>query len=83
MSSTDVTNIINALTEQEKVLILCNYELYGGRWDLVTHDLVARLEGRPYIFKLGERIRDDIERVKRLRTIEEENGIRLGDYVEI
>lgn len=83
MPSDEVAQIVSALTEQEKVLILCNYELYGGRWDLIMHDLVERLEGRPYIFKLGERIREDIERVKKLQTIEEENGIRLGDYVTI
>jgi hypothetical protein len=77
------TQIVNALSEQEKVLVICNYELYDGRWDLITHDLLERLEGRPYIFKLGERIRDDIERVVKLRRIEEENGIKLGDYVKI
>ena len=77
------TQIVNALSEQEKVLVICNYELYDGRWDLITHDLLERLEGRPYIFKLGERIRDDIERVIKLRRIEEENGIKLGDYVKI
>ncbi len=79
----NVTQIINTLTEQEKVLVVCNYELYDGRWDLITHDLLERLEGRPYIFKLGERIRDDIERVKKLRRIEDENGVKLGDFVKI
>ncbi len=78
-----VNIIINSLTDQEKVLILCANELYGGSWDLITHDLIERLEGRPYIFKLGERIRDDIERVNRLRKIEKELGIRLGDFVKI
>jgi|WetSurMetagenome_2_1015567.scaffolds.fasta_scaffold383126_2 hypothetical protein len=77
------TQIVNTLSEQEKVLVICNYELYDGRWDLISHDLLERLEGRPYIFKLGERIRDDIERVTKLRRIEEENGIKLGDFVKI
>jgi len=79
----DVRAVLDTLSEQEKVLILCNEELYGGRWDLLTCDLVERLEGRPYIFKLGERIRDDIERVRKLRAIEEKWGIRLGDFVKI
>jgi hypothetical protein len=74
---------LDRLNEQEQVLIACNYELYDGRWDLILHDLVARLEGRPYVFTLGERIRDDIERVQKLQAIEEEYGIKLGDYIKI
>jgi len=78
-----VKNILNSLTDQEKVLIVCARELYEGSWDAITYDLMERLEGRPYIFKLGERIREDIERVKHLREVEDKTGIRLSDFVKI
>jgi len=78
-----VKNILNTLTDQEKVLIVCTKELYDGSWDAITYDLVERLEGRPYIFKLGERIREDIERVQHLREVEDRSGIHLSDYVKI
>jgi hypothetical protein len=79
----DLKNVLGRLTDQEKVLIVCTQELYGGRWDLILQDLTARLEGRPYVLKLGQRIRDDIERVHRLQTIEQEYAIKLGDYVKV
>lgn len=82
-ASTDVTSVLNSLCEQEKVLVACTYELYDGRWDLIMHDLVARLEGRPYVFSLGERIREDIERVSKLKRLEERLGVKLGDYIRI
>jgi len=82
-NSKDVADIIKGLTQQDQVLVVCNYELYDGRWDLMTHDLVQRLEGRPYILKLGERIKEDIERVKKLQQIENDFGIMLGDFVKI
>ncbi len=75
--------ILDRLTEQERVLILCNDQLYDGRWDLLLHDLVERLEGRSYVFKLGDRIHEDIERVKRLMQIEIDNDIKLSDYVKL
>jgi hypothetical protein len=82
-SVAEVEKILNSLCEQEKVLVTCTYELYDGRWDLILHDLVARLEGRPYVFSLGERIRDDIERVGKLRQLEEKMKVKLGDYIRI
>ena len=81
--SDELKNILDRLTEQEKVLIVCTRELYGGRWELILKDLTARLEGRPYVLKLGQRIRDDIERVQRLQAIEQQHAIKLSDYVKV
>jgi chromosomal replication initiation ATPase DnaA len=81
--SEELEKIIERLTEKEKVLIVCTKELYDGRWDLILKDLIARLEGRPYVFKLGQRIHDDIERVQRLQAVEQQYAVKLSDYVKI
>ncbi len=83
MSSQNIEAILNSLTEQDKVLIVCNYQLYDGDWQALLNDLQARLEGRPYVLKLGERIKEDIQRVHRLMEIEKENNIKLGDFVKV
>jgi hypothetical protein len=49
----------------------------------MTGDLEARLEGRPYIFRLAHRIRDDLVRIRRLRDFEQASGMDLSEYVEL
>jgi len=70
------------LSPEEKILVIIRDELYDGSWNEMLGDLKARLESRPYVLKLSGRIESDIERITRLRSIEEEGGIDLADYVE-
>ena len=65
------------------MLIVLKRELYEGNWDDMIEDLRARLEGRPYIFKLVNRISDDLERIERLKAFETRHEVDLGDYVEL
>ena len=65
------------------MLVVLRHELYEGSWDEMDKDLRARLEGRPYIFKLANRIADDLERIQRLREFEQSHDIDLTDYVDI
>jgi len=65
------------------MLIVLKRELYERSWADMSEDLNARLEGRPYIFKLVNRISDDLERIGRLREFEEQHGVDLSDYVEL
>jgi hypothetical protein len=46
-------------------------------------DLKNRLVGKPYIFKLVNRINDDIERIQQMQIFEEEQNVDLADYVEL
>jgi len=46
-------------------------------------DLRNRLDGKPYIFKLANRISDDIERIEQLIKFETDNGVDLSKYVEL
>ena len=65
------------------MLVVLNRELYEGSWDDMVEDLQARLEGRPYVFKLASRIGDDLERIGRLRAFENDHDVDLGDYVRL
>ena len=79
--SSDLSTFIDNLTEQERMLVVLKRELYEGRWDAMLSDLKNRLDGRPYVFKLVNRIREDIERIARLREFESRCDIDLADYV--
>ena len=74
---------VERLGREERMLVLLKRELYDGRWDDMIADLRARLEGRPYIFKLANRITEDLERIERLRAFEDAHGLDLSDYVQM
>jgi len=65
------------------MLIVLKRELYEGSWDAMVADLQARLQGRPYVFKLANRISDDLERIARLRRFEDERGVDLSEMVKL
>ena len=70
------------LSEQERMLIILQSELYEHSWDAMLEDLRNRLEGKPYIFKLANRIQDDIGRIEKLRAFEAEHAVTLSDFVQ-
>ena len=74
---------IDTATREERMLVVLKRELYDGSWDEMETDLRARLEGRPYVFKLAHRISDDLKRIVRLRQFECRYGVDLGDYVKL
>ncbi len=78
-----VHQFVERLSREERVLIVLKRELYEGSWDDMVADLSARLEGRPYIFKLATRITEDLERIERLREFERQSGVDLSDYVQM
>jgi hypothetical protein len=78
-----VRRFVDGLTNEERMLVVLKRELYEGSWDEMLADLTARMEGRPYLFKLAQRISDDLERIERLRAFEQETGVDLGEYVEM
>lgn len=78
-----VQQFVESFNREERMLVVLKRELYEGDWDEMVADLQARLEGRPYIFKLAHRITDDLERIRRLRQFEQSNGVDLCDYVKM
>ncbi|OQB85527.1 MAG: hypothetical protein BWX88_01793 [Planctomycetes bacterium ADurb.Bin126] len=65
------------------MLVVLKHELYEGSWDEMVADLRARLEGRPFIFKLANRINDDLVRIERLREFERDHRVDLSEYVTL
>ena len=78
-----VRRFVEGMADEERMLVVLKRELYGGSWREMVADLKARLDGRPYIFKLAHRIADDLDRIDRLRQFEQHNGVDLSDYVKL
>jgi hypothetical protein len=76
-----VADFVRGLSAEHKMLIILKSQLYGGKWEPMYQDLKNRLEGKPYIFKLANRINDDIERIEQMRQFEQQYGVNLCDYV--
>jgi hypothetical protein len=69
------------LSGDERMLVSLRDELYDGSWEQMLKDLKDRLEGKPYIFKLVNRISADIQRIEKLREYEKKHRINLADYL--
>ena len=78
-----VRQFVEGMTDEGRMLVVLKRELYEGSWEEMVADLRARLEGRPYIFKLAHRIADDLERIDRLMHFEGQFDVDLGEYVEL
>lgn len=78
-----LTDYVNRLSAEHRMLIALKVQLYGGSWEPMLDDLRNRLAGQPYIFKLANRIQDDIERIEEMKHFESEHGVDLADHVEL
>ena len=78
-----VGSFVQGLDEPQRMLVILKAQLYGGKWEPMLEDLENRLEGKPYIFKLANRIKDDVERIQCLKVFEQDNGVDLADYVKL
>ncbi len=74
-------DFFRSLPREELQLLVLRRVLYGGRWDEMEKDLIARRDGRPFIFKLQSRIDEDLKRIGRLRAYERQHGVSLQEYV--
>src|SRR4030042_385984 len=81
--SEGVSDFVKGLSEERRMLIVLKAQLYGGTWEPMLDDLRNRLAGKPYIFKLANRIQDDIERIEQMQEFEAEHKIDLADYIEL
>lgn len=79
----EVRSFVCGLNEQHRMLVILKSQLYGGRWKPMLDDLQNRLDGKPYIFKLANRIKDDVERIQTMQAFETEHGIDLSDFVKL
>jgi hypothetical protein len=72
-----------ALSDEERFLIMLKIQLYGNEWKPMLDDLENRLEGEPYIFKLADRIKDDIARAHKLQQFERKHNVDFSDWPEL
>ena len=79
----EVASFVRGLNEQHRMLVILKSQLYGGRWEPMLEDLQNRLDGKPYIFKLANRIKDDVERIQFMQAFEKEHDIDLADFVKL
>ena len=70
------------LDREGRTLVTLRDELYGGSWEQMFGDLRDRLKGKPYIFKLVNRIQDDIARIEKLSEYEKKHKINLAEYLK-
>ncbi len=73
---------VDGLSADERMLVTLRDELYGGSWDQMLQDLNDRLKGKPYIFKLVNRIQEDLGRIQKLRDYETKHKVNLADYLK-
>ena len=78
-----VSDFINSLSEEHRMLVVLKAQLYDGMWEPMLDDLQNRLTGKPYIFKLANRIQDDIRRIEEMQEFESEHDIDLADYIKV
>ena len=76
-------DFVRGLDNEHKMLVVLKAQLYGGSWLPMLDDLQNRLEGKPYIFKLSTRIKDDVQRIEQMKAFEELHGIDLADHVSL
>ena len=74
---------VSGLDNERKMLVVLKARLYGGSWAPMLDDLKNRLDGKPYIFKLANRIKDDVERIEEMRAFEAEHDVDLSKYVDL
>lgn len=80
--SEDHSGFVRSLLPEEIQLLVIRNELYDGSWEDMKKDLEDRRDGKPFIFKLVNRIEEDLERIERLSAYEAREQIDLGDYLE-
>jgi hypothetical protein len=78
-----VRDYVDRMSNEHRMLVVLKSQLYDRTWEPMLDDLQNRLTGKPYIFKLVNRIKDDIERIEEMKKFEEEHHIDLADYVEM
>lgn len=71
-----------SLSEPERMVLVVRDDLYEHSWKRMETDLRNRLQGRPYIFKLVNRIEADLAVIDLLRRYETIHETDLGELHE-
>jgi len=69
------------LEHYERILVELRDKLYEGSWDRILGDLKARLDGKPYVYKLSQTITRDIAAIGKLQAYEARHGVNLAEVL--
>ena len=79
--SLEPKEFFSRLSEKIKMLLQLRKELYGGSWGKMREDLKIRLEKRPHVYTIVERIEEDLPRIDLLEAYERLHRTNLLDYI--
>ena len=69
---------IARLEPYERVLVDLKEHLYEGSWQRILDDLRARLDNKPYIYKLSQTISRDVAAIERMKSYEMRQKVSLS-----
>ena len=69
---------IQRMEPHERVLLELKDHLYEGSWERILEDLRARLDNKPYIYKLSQRITRDVAAIERMKAYEKIKQVDLS-----
>ena len=69
---------LQRLESYERVLLDLKDQLYEGSWTRILEDLKARLDGKPYVYKLSQTISRDVAAIERMKAYEIRHHVNLS-----
>lgn len=72
---------IARLEPYERVLLDLRDQLYEGSWERILEDLRARLDNKPYLYKLSQTIARDVAAIERMKAYEMRFSVNLSELV--
>ncbi len=78
----DPEAFIQRLEPYERVLLELKDQLYEGSWERILEDLKARLNNKPYIYKLSQTISRDLAAIERMKAYEVRQQIDLSKLIK-
>ncbi len=72
---------IAGLQPFERVLVDLKDQLYEGSWERILEDLRARLDNKPYIYKLSQTIARDVSAIEKMKSYELRQKVNLSELL--
>ncbi|HEY3325392.1 MAG TPA: hypothetical protein VGP72_33380 [Planctomycetota bacterium] len=73
---------IGRLEPYERMLLDLKEQLYEGSWERILEDLRARMDNKPYVFKLSQTIARDVAAIERMKAYEMRQQVSLSELLK-
>ena len=74
---------IHDMAPYERVLLDLKEHLYEGSWERILEDLKARMDNKPYIYKLSQTISRDVAAIERMKAYELRQRVNLSQLLSL